>query len=205
MMNSIQFIGYHGTKSDCAKNICQEKKFRPSGKSSEWLGKGIYFFKDDVLQAYFFAKFRDREDKRIVSVLSANIKTSIYFDMAITKHRDIIERLFYQVCRELKQQNGDLYKYVIDNFPNLVNGLNECSEGYILDIMYKINAYDLVLCPFNVPKKEKIPPFKSSPIHIQVCVKDDTCIEYDSLSEGDRSEYESLSRQIHRKVKRIKR
>lgn len=43
-MESIHFIGYHGTKCGYAKQILEERHFKPSKKSSEWLGRGIYFF-----------------------------------------------------------------------------------------------------------------------------------------------------------------
>lgn len=36
--------GYHGTIQIRANAILKEKKFHPSSKDTEWLGRGIYFF-----------------------------------------------------------------------------------------------------------------------------------------------------------------
>ena len=190
MMNSIQFIGYHGTKSDCAKNICQEKKFRPSHKSSEWLGKGIYFFKDDIIQAAIFAKYRHLEN---ISVLSIDIETDNYIDMAITEDRNAVDLYLKKVLKCYKEKDGVEYKNLVDTHPELKRGLKDnSSEGIILDLMYEIEPYDLVICPFEVPGKKKHKLFRSKATHIQVCVKDDSCIDYDSLRKVDNNELEKI-------------
>lgn len=38
--------GYHGTTRDCADQILREKRFIPSIGKDEWLGKGIYFYRE---------------------------------------------------------------------------------------------------------------------------------------------------------------
>ena len=82
-MESIHFIGYHGTKCGYAKQILEERHFKPSKKSSEWLGRGIYFFKDDVLQALFFARARYSNEKYNIRVLKARIESATYFVLVL--------------------------------------------------------------------------------------------------------------------------
>lgn len=38
--------GYHGTTRYCADKILQEKHFQPSVGKDEWLGTGIYFYRE---------------------------------------------------------------------------------------------------------------------------------------------------------------
>lgn len=210
-MNSIEFIGYHGTKIESAKAICQHRKFKPSQRSSEWLGKGIYFFKDDIHQAYFFAKVWHKKEDKDISVLSTNIVSDVYFDMSITAHRNVIEELLFKVLKALKEKTGQFYNKIIEVIPDLETVLQTIQDnsdnnankkdyidGYILDILYNLEPYDLVLCPFEIIKKKnkkkstKFKLFRFIPTQIQVCVKNDRCIDYNSLREVERNEYKCL-------------
>ena len=104
-MESIHFIGYHGTKCGYAKQILEERHFKPSKKSSEWLGRGIYFFKDDALQALLFARARYSNEKYNIRVLKARIETATYFDLTITKHRDSVYGMLSHVLEALAGKN----------------------------------------------------------------------------------------------------
>lgn len=44
----VELIGYHGTIREKADNIIKEDRYRLSDKPTEWLGRGVYFFKDRV-------------------------------------------------------------------------------------------------------------------------------------------------------------
>jgi hypothetical protein len=190
-MSSLHFTGYHGTKKQHAACILSEKRFKPSKSSREWLGKGIYFFKEDVLQAFIFAKYYHKS--KAISVLKTDIITENYLDTTITKHRNAIDELLNDVLEALKSKEGEFYSNILSNFPELEKGLiNDNSEGYILDIMYLIEPYDLVICPYDIPKQEKKEYFKFKPTHLQVCVKNDECINYSSLEEVDENEYRSV-------------
>ena len=190
-MSSLHFTGYHGTKKQYAVCILSEERFTPSKSSREWLGKGIYFFKEDVLQAFIFAKYYHKS--KAVSVLKTDIITENYLDITITKHRNLIEALLLDVLTALKSKDGEFYSNILSNFPELKTGLFlDNSEGYILDIMYLIEPYDLVICPYEIPKQEKNEYFKFKPTHLQVCVKNDNCINYSSLKEVDENEYRSV-------------
>lgn len=192
-MESIHFIGYHGTKCGYAKQILEERHFKPSKKSSEWLGRGIYFFKDDVLQALFFAGARYSNEKYNIRVLKARIESASYFDLTITKHRDSVYRMLSHVLEALAGKNPKLYKVIVSHFPELKDGLKEhASEGYVLDLMYRIKPYDLVICPYEVPKQKAKQAFRFKPTQMQVCIKDDGCIDYDSLEEVSESEYRPI-------------
>lgn len=196
-MESIRFIGYHGTKCGYAKQILEERRFKPSKKSSEWLGRGIYFFKDDVLQALFFARARYSNEKYNIRILKTRIESETYFDLAITKHRDAVYVMLSRVLEALARKNSKLYKVIVSHFPELKDGLKEhASEGYILDLMYRIKPYDLVICPYDVPKQEAKQAFRFKPTQIQVCIKDDCCIDYDSLEEVSKSEYRPISKGV---------
>jgi hypothetical protein len=190
-MSSLHFTGYHGTKKQCAVCILRDARFEPSKSSREWLGKGIYFFKEDVLQAFTFARYYHRS--KAVSVLKTDIITENYLDTTITKHRNAIYELLDEVLEALKSKEGEFYSVILSYFPELEKGLiADSSEGYILDIMYLIEPYDLVICPYEIPKQEKKQDFRFKPTHLQVCVKNDKCINYSSLEEVEENEYRSI-------------
>lgn len=190
MINSIQFIGYHGTKGDYARRICLERCFNPSTSSSEWLGKGIYFFKEDKIQAYLFARYRHNED---VSVLSVDIGTDNYIDMSVTEDRNEVESYLSLLLNLYKNKASSDYKDLINRHPELQNGLTDTLiDGLILDLIYEIKPFDLVVCPFDVPGKKKNKWFRFKATQIQVCVKDNSCIDYDSLKEVDENEHKKI-------------
>jgi len=45
-------IGYHGTTRESALKILASKKFLISKGKNQWLGEGVYFFENDLKQAY---------------------------------------------------------------------------------------------------------------------------------------------------------
>ncbi|MCW1913720.1 hypothetical protein OJ996_09050 [Luteolibacter sp. GHJ8] len=40
--------GYHGTSSEAARDIKEDKNFLPSDGDDKWLGPGVYFFEDGI-------------------------------------------------------------------------------------------------------------------------------------------------------------
>ncbi|HDR7750669.1 hypothetical protein ACQVQT_16130 [Bacillus paranthracis] len=51
------FYAFHGTAESCSINILGEKKFEiGTPREDHWLGQGIYFFREDLQQAFMWAK-----------------------------------------------------------------------------------------------------------------------------------------------------
>ena len=72
----VEKTGYHGTTEDHARSILKEKQFITSTKDTEWLGRGVYFFKH-ARHAEFWAKAECRKSKNIgqqPKVLKASLK-----------------------------------------------------------------------------------------------------------------------------------
>ena len=64
-MALVEKTGYHGTTEDHARSILKEKQFITSTKDTEWLGRGVYFFKH-ARHAEFWAKAECRKSKNIL-------------------------------------------------------------------------------------------------------------------------------------------
>lgn len=55
------FFGFHGTAESCAIGIVAAQSFNyGTPREDHWLGKGAYFFKEDELQAEYWAKNKVR-------------------------------------------------------------------------------------------------------------------------------------------------
>ena len=168
--------GYHGTKKIYAKLIVNAKNYLISGTFKDWLGKGIYFFQNDLHQAYMLSKFRNRLDHEDISVVYSEICSSQMIDLLIDDDRMFIE----EYARSLKEK-------IIEE-ENII-GAWEHKEGYVLDYLYKEEPYDLVRAAYSVPSRETPPPLEYATIHIQVCVKNKECINKSSIKEVDCDAY----------------
>ncbi|MCM2674072.1 hypothetical protein [Alkalicoccobacillus plakortidis] len=61
----VKINGFHGTIDYYSKRILLTKEFTYQYRDNHWLGQGIYFYRDDYDQAYWWSgKTRDLERKR---------------------------------------------------------------------------------------------------------------------------------------------
>ena len=66
-------------------------------------------------------------------------------------------------------------------------------EGFILDFLYYSgNKYDLVKAAYIPPKRRSDVILEYLPIQIQICVKNVSCIDKDSISEVNCDAYERV-------------
>lgn len=93
-----QYIGFHGTTVENAENILKEKKFRPSTKLDEWLGKGIYFFAYPEDAEWWCKTYRRLGDSSS-AILQVEIKVESVIDLLGSK-KDIEAFKFF--CEKIK-------------------------------------------------------------------------------------------------------
>ena len=88
----IKLVGYHGTTRRKASKIVEEKKYRLSSKSDEWLGEGVYFFKDEFW-ACNWAKSESAklDDEPKVLVSSIECAANEFFDLDSVDNKKKIE------------------------------------------------------------------------------------------------------------------
>lgn len=157
-----KFIGYHGTKRKSANMIIQSGKIIPSTKVNEWLGCGVYFFEDDCMQAYNFAKKARKYDD--VVVIRSEIEAEKVFDLVQTKYMNIFRAVYDKINERIN--DGD--------FGNLKVGYN---NGIIIEYICRYAKFDVVRHAFQVPATNKLRNTNIMPIQIQLCVRNEKCIK----------------------------
>lgn len=163
------YIGYHGTTIECAKKIEKEKHYNPCTKDTAWLGNGVYFFIDDKHQAYMFTKFKNKahslEHEEICVLKTIVISPDDnYMNLLVDKYRKDVYEVAEFLKSEIKEKLGNKWEH---------------PEGFVLNFMYAHKAFDFVIAAYDIPKRKKKLGF--SEIHIQMCVKNDMCIQKASI------------------------
>jgi hypothetical protein len=168
----MQLTGYHGTSEEGCRGILKDKRFKCSTGKSQWLGDGVYFFQDDRHQAYMFFKFKfgmqNAKRHEEIRVLKADIQA---------EDDNVIDL----VTDEGRQQIDDFKKKFARDFGGRVK--YQLTDTALLNLLYQNVPYDLVRAVYDVPGKNKKWAHGYKRVHIQICVKNQSCIDFDSLKE----------------------
>lgn len=82
-------LGYHGCEKALAKAlILGEKQLEASTNKYDWLGSGIYFWEEDAMRAYEFAK--DTKKCNEPFVVGAILNLGYCFDLTSRKDLDLL-------------------------------------------------------------------------------------------------------------------
>ncbi|MBU5437774.1 hypothetical protein KQI42_07130 [Tissierella sp. MSJ-40] len=156
-----KIIGFHGTRREFADSILQSERFKISKDDEEWLGPGVYFFENDIKQAYYYCikakKFKSW------AILRSDIQANIIMDLT---DLETLER-FEEVAEAIKNR---YYKRSDGKPRKLLNSV-------VLNIIYKAEEYDLVRAVFPVPSTRCIPRTNIMPMQVQLCVRNLQCIK----------------------------
>ncbi|PRR70705.1 hypothetical protein [Neomoorella humiferrea] len=117
------FIGFHGTSKASADMILLDKRFLPSNREDEWLGKGIYFFEDDPDQAIDWC-VRARKYKEW-AILKTVIEAQEVLDLTRKREWDMFLSIIKQLQGKMKQTkykgkrllNGVAINFICQQFP----------------------------------------------------------------------------------------
>lgn len=161
--------GYHGTSKENAEKILSTRIYKESGYD-EWLGRGVYFFEDDPIQARKFVKaYRNLSDGDI-EVLETKLR--------ITENDDIINLLTDEDRHFIEQYEKKIHEQIEMKLP-YKNWSHK--EGYVLDFLFEKMPFILVKAPYKIPKSRHKKGLGYCPVHIQICVKDSSCIMQDTI------------------------
>ena len=179
----VKLTGYHGTEKNKGEIILSTKEFIPAGDFRSWLGKGVYFFENDKHQAYMFAKFKNRDNilaHEDICVIEASLKGNNCIDLLCDDDRKFLKEYSKKIEKKNKEKKGK-----VGNWRH--------KEGFILDFLYNSgNKYDLVKAAYIPPKRRSDVILEYLPIQIQICVKNVSCIDKDSISEVNCDAYERV-------------
>lgn len=156
-------IGHHGTTHKASDEILRTGIFLcKESYENDWLGKGIYFFENDILQAEDFC-FRARKLPKY-SILQCNIKC---------KSDKLLD-----FCRV---DNYNLFNKVADEIRNKVIKTEQGKDitlinAAVITYMCYIIPMDVIRAAFPVPGRKRREKSDIIPIQIQICVRNHVCI-----------------------------
>lgn len=162
---------YHGTSKESAEKILSTRTYKASG-SDEWLGRGVYFFENDPIQAHKFVKAYKKLSDETVQVLFTKIcvmENMHMVDLTIDEDRNFLEEYERRIREKITSTLS----------PNNIYWTHK--EGYALDFLFENRPYALVRAAYDIPKRNRTEGFGYAQVHIQVCVKQPSCIMKDTI------------------------
>lgn len=181
----VELTGYHGTNKNNGQMILSTKNFIPSGTFKDWLGRGVYFFEEDKHQAYMFSKFKDYPnvlEHNDICVIEALLKfeNDNYINLLCDDDRKFLKEYAEKIKEQIENKKEEIGDW-------------EHKEGFVLDFLYDNDSkYDLVKAAYMVPKKQPDKILEYMPMQIQICVKNVSCINKESIHEVNCDAYERV-------------
>lgn len=168
-------VGYHGTRYETAKKIINhESQFRPSQNNDDWLGHGVYFWEHAPQQAWKWARQRYASSTRI-AVLGSMIRLGTCFDLLDPENG-----------RQLVELQRDMIKgLTADGLPvprnyNARKNLDCATLNYACEALesggVEIQSCRGVYVPTESRGRLWERSWLSKDAHIQLCVRDLSCI-----------------------------
>lgn len=193
---NYSFYGFHGTAESCAIEIAASQEFSfGTPREDHWLGQGAYFYKDDELQAAFWArsKVRNHVDFRgqrpyVIEVgIKVNESNFLNLDSRIGLDQldsflDVLENEGLSITWDDKTNTPEKIRcYILSLLPDSI---------WVIQRTFDINSrYDGHL------------KFKEMDMHLhetQICLKNNEAIDPGSLKVND-VKFEGFKKQNRRK------
>lgn len=176
-------LGFHGTDAATVKRVLNSRtaNLRPSNNDYDWLGDGAYFWENDPERAmsYVREKMRRENDARKPAVIGAII--DLGFCMNLVDRPALLE---LQSAHDDLKEDSELL-----GFPMPVNQgptddlLRRFLDKAVFDHVHSLRAqeklppYQTVRSPFLEGKPLYDNTFFRLKTHIQIAVRDATCIK----------------------------
>lgn len=105
MLKLSLVLAYHGCKLETAHELLGGSPFRPSTQDYDWLGAGVYFWENDVLRAYQWAK-EHRGQFAHPSVIGAVSELGNCLDLATQTGIEAVKLAHIQFKAVLKREGA---------------------------------------------------------------------------------------------------
>lgn len=175
-------LGFHGCDRTVGEEILSGKKLhlKPSEKSYDWLGHGIYFWEGSVVRAWEWANAKQAEGKiKEPFVVGAIIDLKHCLDL-FDRHAMAQLMPAHRAVIQSAKQNGDPVPKNVGPTPDKGGRMLDCAVLNMLHTLRndnKLDPFDSVRGPFLEGK----PIYKGagfrSHSHIQISVRNQSCIK----------------------------
>lgn len=176
-MNALfPILAYHGCSRETAEDVVSGRKaLIPSENPEDWLGDGIYFWENDPQRALEWAKQKKKRGKIAEPyVIGALIAPRALLDFSTREAEPFVEDAFKELKANLGHplpknepfaENDRFYKKrFLDRA--VMNALHTMTE----------HRFDVFSAPFLEGPPVYPTGFFLRQTHIQICVKDPSCI-----------------------------
>ncbi|MEC1718769.1 hypothetical protein, partial [Schinkia azotoformans] len=130
----FSFLGFHGTAESCAISISGTQEFTyGTPRKDHWLGKGAYFFKDDELQAEYWAtnKVNNHENfkgqKPYVIEVYINVKDKNFLNLdtrggleQLDDYLDVLKKEGMLISQSEKNTPDNIRCYLLSLLPDSI-------------------------------------------------------------------------------------
>lgn len=173
------FFVFHGTEEKSAENILKEGfKITRELRDDHWLGEGVYFFRDDAVQAKLWAISKTKPGQ-IYVVLEGNIivneKNFLNLD---TRHGMItLKNIIGSINRTLKEENIGI----------ILDGKNDAQCRHFIFSLIPEKDFFVIQRTFNVRSNilDNEPILTKMGLHlngIQICVRNVKVISRETIT-----------------------
>lgn len=176
-------LGFHGCDRDVGMRVLNsaDEHLLPSNNDYDWLGDGVYFWRNDPQRAYEWAE--QSKKVRHPFVIGAIIDTGLCLDLSERNSILLLQRSYEDLKNALTLVGANIENSYKNNYPDeggfkLVRRL-DCAVIKNLHLMLSKQKvrYDTVIGYFQEGKEA----FPGSSImdrsHIQICVRNVSCIK----------------------------
>lgn len=188
MIAGIVF-GFHGCERDVAERaLLNQEALKPSDNAYDWLGEGIYFWENDPVRAFEFA--RDTKKCNDPFVIGAVIDLGNCLDMTCRTGANIISSHWEEHVKELYQR-GEIKPN--NETPRGENGelILRFLDCTVIKMLHHFNdeigllPYDSVRAAFGEGKELYPTAGFHEKNHIQLCIRNsEHCIKAVFLPKG---------------------
>jgi len=153
--------GYHGTTQKAAESILQDKCFKKSSGHKEWLGTGIYFYKN-FADAYNWNPQNSEEPREVLHAV-IKVPDEAYLDL----DEPAGKRIYQKIVQFVAEQAQALI--------SLSAQQNQCAVANLIWQEYP----ECEMLAMSFPSEpSKMPLLKDArPLRKEFCVRDNSCIK----------------------------
>lgn len=171
----MKFLGYHGCNASVADAILNNGvKFSAGQETWDWLGSGVYFWKEDLSAAKRWASQQQKKHTGRWVVVEAEIESGLCLDLATDSAQQEIMAAYADVkafCdgKNVPMPENSKYKFGIPMQRRLDHAV--INNLHTRRLMLSLKPYDTLVSYFD--EGEKLYPnagFRRKP-HTQICVR----------------------------------
>ena len=178
-VHTDQTLYYHGCETEVGERILAGDAMQPSERPYDWLGSGIYFWENDPLRAWEWA--RSKEDVEDPFIIGAVVALGNCLDLTTRKSHRNLESAYKSLENAFQSFGIEL---PVNKKANLADNdyLLRYLDCIVINHLHTLNndkgneAYDTVRGPFP----EGVPVYPGAlfrdKTHVQIAVRNPECI-----------------------------